>query len=62
MKISIVGLINWILLSMAAGLVGSMFMPGEWYEALSKPNWNPPSSVFGPVWTALHILLGVAAW
>jgi tryptophan-rich sensory protein len=47
---------------MAAGFVGSIFIPGEWYEALNKPSWNPPNSVFGPVWTALYILMGVAAW
>lgn len=62
MKISIVGLIIWILVTLAAGFVGSRFMPGEWYEALNKPSWNPPNSVFGPVWTALYILMGVAAW
>jgi len=57
-----VGLILWILMSMAAGWVGSRFMPGEWYAALAKPSWNPPSAVFAPVWSTLYILMGVAAW
>ena len=47
---------------MAAGWVGSRFMPGEWYASLAKPSWNPPSSVFGPVWSILYILMGIAAW
>jgi tryptophan-rich sensory protein len=34
----------------------------EWYPALAKPAWTPPSWVFGPVWTLLYILMAVAAW
>ena len=48
--------------ALAAGWIGSNFMPGEWYASLAKPSWNPPSSVFAPVWTILYILMGIAAW
>jgi len=27
-----------------------------------QPHWAPPSAVFGPVWTTLYVLMGVAAW
>lgn len=47
---------------MAAGWIGSRFTPGEWYASLAKPAWNPPDSVFGPVWSTLYVLMGVAAW
>ena len=62
MKNPIVGLVLWILVSLAAGGIGSRFMPGEWYASLSKPSWTPPNAVFGPVWTLLYLLMGIAAW
>ena len=33
-----------------------------WYPTLAKPAWNPPASLFAPVWTVLYILMSVAAW
>lgn len=34
----------------------------QFYDALQLPPWAPPASVFGPVWSVLYLLMGVAAW
>ena len=48
-----------------AGVIGSVFTISQiptWYATISKPGINPPSWVFGPVWTTLFLLMGVSAF
>lgn len=33
-----------------------------WYTQIDKPSWNPPSWIFGPVWSTLYLMMGVSAW
>ncbi|MFA6295394.1 MAG: TspO/MBR family protein [Candidatus Paceibacterota bacterium] len=58
-------LIIAIVLSELAGIIGSVFTSpsiGGWYAGLVKPVLNPPSWIFGPVWTTLFVLMGIAAF
>ena len=57
-----VGLIIWIIICFIPAIIGSQFGPGDWYQALNKPEWNPPNWIFGPVWTLLYILMGISVW
>ena len=49
---------------LVAGLSGFTTAQGvrEWYPTLVKPWFNPPAWVFGPVWTLLYLMMGIAAF
>lgn len=58
---------DWALLlpflgaSLAAGMTGWMFKPGDWYESLIKPDWRPKNWMFPVAWTTIYILSSLAA-
>ena len=57
-------LFGWIALAAAAGAVGAIASldARAFYGALAKPGWAPPGWLFGPVWSTLYVLMGIAAW
>lgn len=64
MRQQVIGLAGWLLASFAAAAIGAAasIQAGSFYAQLARPDWAPPASVFGPVWTVLYVLMAVAAW
>ena len=58
-------LIIILLITFTASAIGGFTTASfkePWYSEIVLPSFNPPSWVFGPVWTTLYILMSVAIW
>ncbi|NTS43951.1 tryptophan-rich sensory protein [Flavisolibacter sp. BT320] len=62
---------NWMKLlisigvPVAVGAIAGFFTStgsNSWYQTIEKPSWQPPGWLFGPVWTTLYILMGIALY
>lgn len=63
MKFNLPKLAISLLLPLFIGYLGSLFTISQiqtWYSQINKPSLLPPNGIFGPVWTTLYILMGVA--
>ena len=60
----LLGLAGWLVASFIAAAIGAAasIQAGAFYARLVRPDWAPPANVFGPVWTVLYLLMGLAAW
>jgi translocator protein len=58
------GLVGWLIVSFIAAAIGgaASVQAGPFYAQLVRPDWAPPPSVFGPVWSVLYALMAIAAW
>lgn len=61
----VIKLVISIIACFAAAGIGSLFtfkaIP-NWYAGLKKPSYTPPNWAFGPVWTALYLLMGISVF
>lgn len=57
--IAYIGSIGATLLAATVGSAASI-QAGPFYATLTKPSWAPPGWVFGPVWSLLYVMIGVA--
>jgi tryptophan-rich sensory protein len=55
-------LAGWLAVAYIPAVIGAPFAARTDYRRLRQPSWAPPGRVFGPVWTVLYLLMGVAAW
>ncbi len=60
----LIGLVGWLLLVFVAAAIGAAASTdaGPFYQQLVRPPWAPPAWLFGPVWSVLYLLMGIAAW
>lgn len=58
------GLLAWLGVCFAAAAIGAFASAnaGSFYQQLARPEWAPPGWLFGPVWSALYLMMGIAAW
>jgi translocator protein len=58
-------LILAIAIPLAVGFISGFFTitgVGSWYQTIQRPSWNPPGWIFGPVWTTLYVMMGIALY
>ncbi|WP_237203785.1 TspO/MBR family protein [Rothia endophytica] len=58
-------LLLFIAVPLAIGFTGSFLTSDQvdgWYASADQAPWTPPNVVFGPVWTLLYVMIGVAGW
>jgi tryptophan-rich sensory protein len=56
-------LIASVFIVFLAGSVGNLVTLPQittWYVTLAKPSWTPPNDWFGPIWSILYVLIGIA--
>ena len=64
-RASLVSLLPFVVVCFTAAGIGSLVTNSSvktWYAELHRPAWTPPNWIFGPVWTALYLMMAISAW
>jgi len=64
-KIKPLKLIASIIFCHLAGIIGAFFTTPSingWYDTIIKPEFNPPSWIFGPMWLTLYTIMGISLY
>lgn len=61
---SLLALVVSLVVTYAAAAIGGLasIRARDFYAQLDRPSWAPPGWLFGPVWTVLYTMMGVAMW
>src|SRR5437016_5417683 len=58
-------LLPFVVVCLAIAGIGALFTNSSvktWYLQLRRPEWTPPTWIFGPVWTTLYLMMAFSAW
>ena len=54
--------VAFVISFMTAGIGSALTDLGPWYQALKQPDWKPPDTAFGVIWSTIFTLGAFSGW